>query len=149
VRLPSLDQRPDPEIAREAVSALKAQLPLSSETIKVIVKAGHVMLEGAVDWQHQRTTAQDTVRRLRGVRDVTNLHPGEPKVTPSDVKQKIEEAFRRNAEIDAGHVLVEAAGSKVVLRGSVRSWAEREEASRAAWAAPGITKVDNRIAVSP
>jgi osmotically-inducible protein OsmY len=107
------------------------------------------MLEGTVDWQHQRTTAQDTVRRLRGVRDVTNLIPVKPKVTPSDVKRKIEEAFRRNAEIDAGHVLVEAEGGEVVLRGTVPAWAERHEAQRAAWAAPGVTNVENRIAVSP
>jgi osmotically-inducible protein OsmY len=147
VRLPAIDERPDPEIARDAVSALKNQLPLSWERIKVVVKNGRISLEGEVEWNHQREQAESAVRRIKGVKGITNLIQLKPKVRPDDVKRKIEEAFKRSAEIDANRVTVEANGSEVVLRGTVRSWAERQEAERAAWAAPGVTKVDNRIVI--
>jgi osmotically-inducible protein OsmY len=149
VRMPSVDERPDPEIARDAVAAIKSQLPISSENIKVIVKNGWVTLEGEVEWQYQRSTAETTVRRIKGVRGVVNSIVLKPRAQPSDIKRKIQEAFRRNAEIDANRITVETHGGEVVLRGTVRSWIEREEAERAAWAAPGVTKVDDRIVVSP
>lgn len=148
VRLPSVDQRPDPDIARDAVAALKANLPYSWEQIKVIVKNGWVTLEGDVEWNYQRERAENSVRRIRGVRGVINSVNVRPKAAPSEIKQKIEEAFRRNAEIDASNITVTTNGSEVVLSGTVRSWAERREAERAAWAAPGVTKVDNRITIS-
>jgi osmotically-inducible protein OsmY len=147
VRLPAIDERPDPEIARDAVSALKNQLPLSWERIKVVVTNGRITLEGEVEWNHQRELAESALRRIKGVKGITNLVQLKPKVRPDDVKRKIEEAFKRSAEIDANRVTVEANGSEVVLRGTVRSWAERQEAERAAWAAPGVTKVDNRIII--
>ena len=149
VRLPSVDERPDPEIARDAVAAIKNQLPISSERIKVIVKDGWVTLEGRVEWQYQRNTAETAVRRIKGVRSVSNLIQLKPRAQPSEIKRKIQEAFRRNAEIDANRITVEANGSEVILKGAVRSWIEREEAERAAWAAPGVTKVEDRIVVSP
>jgi osmotically-inducible protein OsmY len=149
VRLPAIDQRPDPDIAREAVDAIKSQLPISSENIRVVVKSGWVTLEGTVEWQYQRNTAETAVRRIRGVKGVTNSIVVKPHVEPTEVKRKIQEAFRRSAEIDANRVQVEAHGSEVILKGSVRSWIEREEAERAAWAAPGVTKVDDRLIVSP
>ena len=89
------------------------------------------------------------MRRIKGVKGVTNSLLLKPSVTPSEIKRKIEEAFTRNAEVDAENITVEAHGGEVALRGKVRSWAERREAERAAWAAPGITKVDNRIVVQP
>ena len=148
VRLPSGSERPDPEIARDAVAALKAELPYSSQNMKVIVKSGWVELEGSAEWNYQRTRAEEAVRRVKGIKGVRNLIVLKPSVAPSEIKGKIEEAFRRNAEIDAKRITVEANGSEVILKGTVRSWAERQEAERAAWRAPGVTKVDNRITIS-
>jgi osmotically-inducible protein OsmY len=149
VRLPAIDQRPDPDIARDAVAALKAELPISYDKIKLTIKDGWVTLEGAVEWQYQKTTADNAVRKVKGVRGVTDVITVKPKVEPSELKRKIQEAFQRNAHVDANRITVEANGSEVVLKGTVRSWIEREEAERVAWSAPGITKVEDRIVVSP
>jgi osmotically-inducible protein OsmY len=108
-----------------------------------------VTLEGQVEWQYQRSTAENAVRRIKGVKGVSNLIQLKPRAEPSEIKRKIEEAFRRNAEVDANRITVEAHGGEVILKGTVRSWIEREEAERAAWSAPGVTKVEDRIIVSP
>jgi osmotically-inducible protein OsmY len=149
VRLPAIDQRPDPDIARDAVAALKAQLPISHERIKAVVKDGWITLEGAVEWQYQKSTAENAVRRLKGVKGVIDAITVRPNVQPSELKRKIQDAFKRNAEVDANRITVEASGSEVILKGTVRSWIEREEAERVAWSAPGVTLVDDRIVVSP
>ena len=149
VRMPSVDERPDPEIARDAVAAIKSQLPISSEHIRVIVKNGWVTLEGHVEWQYQRSTAETAVRRIKGVKGVTNLIQLRPRAEPSDIKRKIQEAFKRSAEVDANRIQIEANGGEVILKGTVRSWIEREEAERVAWSAPGVTNVVDRIVVSP
>lgn len=148
VRLRGVHERPDPEIAREAVAALKAHLPLSWEKIKVVVKSGWITLEGEVEWNYQRETAESAARVLKGVKGVSNLIRLRPGVAPSEIKRKIEEAFRRSAEVDANRITVDAHGGEVVLKGTVRSWAERQGAERAAWMAPGVTKVDNRLVIS-
>ncbi|PAY10494.1 MULTISPECIES: BON domain-containing protein [Bradyrhizobium] len=149
VRLPEIDQRPDPDIARDAVAALKSQLPISHDKIKVIVKDGWITLEGSAEWQYQKTTAENAVRKIKGVKDVTNVIQLKPAVQPTDIQRKIQEAFKRSAEVDANRITVEAKGSEVILKGTVRSWTEREEAERVAWSAPGVTHVEDRIVVSP
>jgi osmotically-inducible protein OsmY len=149
VRLPNIDERPDPEIARDAIERIKSELPYAWDKIRVIVKSGWLTLEGEVEWNYQRERAEESVRRVRGIKGVTNSIEVKPHVAPMEIRRKIEEALRRAAEIDASRVTVETNGSEVILRGTVRSWAERQEAERAAWWAPGVTKVDNRIIVSP
>jgi osmotically-inducible protein OsmY len=149
VRLPGIDERPDPEIARDAIARLKSELPFSWEKIRLIVKNGFLTLEGEVEWNYQRQRAEEAVRRVRGLKGVTNSIEVKPRVAPMEIRRKIEEALRRAAELDASRITVETTGNEVILRGTVRSWAERQEAERAAWAAPGVAKVDNRIIVSP
>jgi len=149
VKLPSSDERPDPEIARDAVAAVNSQLPISAEKIKVVVKNGWVTLEGVVEWQYQRTTAEAAVRRIKGVKGIINEILLKPRAQPSEIKRKIQDALLRSAEVDANHIVVEADGSVVTLKGRVRSWIEREEAERAAWSAPGVTSVVDQITVQP
>ncbi len=149
VRLPVFNQRSDPEVARDAVSAIQVELPYSSEHIRVIVRDGWLTLEGQVEWNYARERAENAVRRVRGVKGITNLIQVSPRVPPVEIKRKIEDAFRRSAEIDAHRVTVETDGGTVTLRGTVRSWAERQEAERVAWQVAGISRVENLIAVSP
>lgn len=138
----------DPEIARAAVEALKTELPVAWEDIKPVVKDGHVGLEGSVEWHYQRERAEGAVRALAGVVSVRNSIKIRPAaLAPENIKHRIEEAFRRLAQIDADRIVVDTSGSEVSLRGEVRSWSERDQAQRSAWSAPGVTHVKNELTV--
>jgi osmotically-inducible protein OsmY len=149
VRLPFINKRPDPEIARDVVEKLQNELPYSSPSIKVTVKDGWLTLEGELEWNYQRDRAEKAAQSVRGVIGVANDIRLTPRVVAGDIKRKIEDALKRSAELDAGSITVDAVGSKVTLTGTVRSWAERAEAERASWQAPGVTAVENRISISP
>jgi osmotically-inducible protein OsmY len=147
VRLPTSSDRTDEDVAREAVNSLDWNISVPPGRIKVKVSKGWITLEGSVDWQYQRTAAENAVRGLIGVKGVSNLIEVKPQVSKTLVKSTIEAALKRSVEVDASRITVETDGDKVILRGTVRSWFEREEAERAAWAAPGVRTVDNRITI--
>lgn len=149
VRLPSSSQRPDPDIAHAAVDALKWNLSVPQDRVKVKVEKGWLTLEGDVDWYYQKEAAERSVRQLTGIRGVSNLITVRVRAAPSDVKQKIKDALRRGAEFDAEHITVDIQGQKAILRGTVRSYAEIRDAERAARNAPGVSEVENRLVVDP
>lgn len=149
VKLPSSSERTDQDIARAAVQALASRITVPADQIKVTVRNGWITLEGEVEWKFQHEAAASAVRHLAGVKGVTNLIAVKPKVSPTTIHSQIEGALKRMAEVDARRVTVEVDGSKVILHGAVRSWAEREEAERAAWRAPGVAQVENLIVVAP
>jgi osmotically-inducible protein OsmY len=148
VKLTPANSRSDTDVALAAVNALAWDMEVPDDKIKVKVVNGWVTLEGHAEWHFQKAAAERAVRFLTGVKGVTNLIAISPKVSPTDVMKRIEDAIKRSAELDAKRVFVEAEGSKVTLRGTVRSWAERDEAERAAWAVSGVSNVEDRITVS-
>ena len=149
VHLVSGYERTDTEIAQAAVAALKWNTMVPNERVTLTVTNGWFTLSGTVDWQYQKDAAARAVRDLTGVKGVTNNITVQPLVKTMDVRDKIEAAFKRSAEIDARRVNVTAQEGKVILSGNVHSWAERQEAERAAWAAPGVTQVEDRLTVVP
>jgi osmotically-inducible protein OsmY len=137
----------DAEIADAVLNALKWHTAVQEEKIQINVEDGIVRLEGEVEWEFQRRSAKSAIEYLTGVRSVINAITIKPKVTATGIQQKINAAFLRSATIDAGKVAAEVSGSKVILRGTVRSLAEKYDAETAAWNAPGVSNVDSRIEI--
>ncbi len=149
VALPLNAERNDIDIARSAVNALDWNVAVPKDSAKLSVTKGWVTLDGDVEWYFQKRAAEEAVRNLSGVRGVTNKMVVKTRVARSqDVKQKIEAALKRNAELDAKKITVDTAEGKVTLSGTVRSWIEREDAVNAAWSAPGVTTVVDHIRIS-
>lgn len=142
------EDRIDPDIAKDALHALTNRVDVP-RGIMVTVRNGHLTLAGTVEWNYQRVSAERAVKYLRGVRGVFNQITVKPSVSPKEVHRSIIEALHRHADIDARRITVVAEGPRVVLTGFVRSWNERAEAERAAWAVPGVSNVEDRIIVMP
>ena len=144
----TFDKPDDDDIAKSALSALNWDIEVPGNSVTVKVEKGWITLSGNVDWYFQSSAAEADVRKLRGVLGVTNEIKIRPQVQASDVRSKIKAAFERNAQIDADAISVVTDGGKVTLSGSVDSWYERGLAEDTAWSAPGVTQVDDRLAVS-
>ena len=148
VELFGIGRRTDQDIVQAALSALDRDFEVPTEKVKVVVKDGHVILEGNVDWQYQKDAAKRCVQYLMGVTAVSNLIAIEPKVKWADVQAEIKNAFRRSADLDARRIGVDTYAGTVTLNGTVSSWAERDEAVTAPWGAPGVTSVNDQLAVA-
>jgi VCBS repeat-containing protein len=142
------DKRTDPEIAKDAVHALESHTSVPNR-VTVTVRHGFLTIEGEVEWMYQKDAAESAVKSLRGVRGVSNLIRISQTATQIEVLARIEQALERMAAVDASSVRVEASDGIVTLSGTVRTWAEREEAERAVWCSPGVTRVENRLTVAP
>lgn len=149
VKLPGQYQRNDTDIAHAVVNALRWDVQVPDDRIKATVEDGWIHLDGEVEWQYQKWAAEGAVRNLTGVKGVTNVITVKPKkVSTYEVSEKIKNSLRRHAERDADKIVVEAKDGQVTLRGTVSSFAERQDAERAAWQAPGVTKVDDFLFVA-
>jgi osmotically-inducible protein OsmY len=148
VKLPGTIELSDTDIGHRAVNAMKWDVEVPDSKIKLRVEHGWITLEGDVDWQFERQATERAVRYLTGVKGVTNKIRIAPHVSAYDVSARIKEALRRSADTESAKIEVESEGGRVTLRGNVHSWAERADAERAAWGAPGVTTVDDRLTVA-
>ncbi len=149
VRLPSEHKLADDEIAARAVEILKWRVGLSASRISVLVEKGHVTLSGDVEWQYQKADAEAAIHNLTGVVGIANTIRVASPVEAGAIRDKIERALRRSAEVDASRITVEAKGGKVTLGGKVRAWYERDLAEQAAWSARGVVEVADHIQIEP
>ena len=140
-------RKTDSEIAEAVISALKWHSAVQDEKIKITVEDCTVKLEGEVDWEYQRNNVKTAVENITGVRSVLDLIMVKPRITPTDIQQKISAAFHRSATLDSGKITAEIIGSKVIIHGKVRSFMEKEDAERAVWNAPGVTSVESKIQI--
>ncbi len=148
VRLPVSLRRADGDIAAAAANQIDWSSKVPKGTVRAAVHAGRITLEGEVEWGFQKQDAEDAVQHLPGIEGVTNLISIKPKVLPAGIETAITLAVERNAQLDATKIVVETSGNQVLLRGEVRNYAERREAERAAWAAPGVLSVENELSVT-
>lgn len=148
IQVRPIGTRTDPEIAAAAAEAIRNRLGPTTP-VKVAVRDGALTIDGQVEWLFQKAAAEEAVKHLWGVRSVSNGITVRPRhASAPDIAHRIEEALRRTAEIDARRINVMFKDGCVVLTGRVRSWLEKEEAEKAAWSAPGVTRIDNRLAVT-
>jgi len=137
----------DDEIAKRAVASLTWDSSVPTDAVQIKVESGYLTLSGKVHWYYQKSAAEKAVQNIAGVKGVTNLVEIKPSISPTDVRRRIENALKRDAELEAKRIQVQVSDRKVTLEGRVRNWAEREAAERAAWAAPGVTNVIDHIKV--
>lgn len=147
IRYPAAKRTADDQIAKRVVDIINWQVSVPSDRIKVKVEKGWVTLSGEVDWHFQKADAEKSMRRLSGVMGIANLITLKPRVEAKDVKKRIEDALKRNAEIEAQNIRVYVQGGKVTLDGKVDSWAERQRVENTVWSAPGVLSVDDRLSV--
>jgi osmotically-inducible protein OsmY len=148
VRYPYQNKTADDQIAQRASDLLNWDVLVPKDTVDVLVHDGFVTLSGAVDWQYQRSAAEDDMRKLSGIVCVTNMIKIKPHVDASDIKTKIESALKRHAEVEADAIRISIHdGNKVILEGRVDNWDERHKVENAAWSTPGVASVDDRLAI--
>jgi len=147
VRLGASDKKTDTEVAQAIITAIRWNNIIDENKIKVKVESGWVTLEGEVNWSFEKNAIEHSIENLVGVRGISNLITISSKLKTTDIKQKITAAFHRSATLDANNIIVDSVGNTVILRGVVRSYAEKQDALRVAWNAPGVTKVDNKLVV--
>jgi osmotically-inducible protein OsmY len=149
IKLPGTAERGDTDIAQSVLSNLRFNVSIPHDRIQVTVENGWVRLDGEVEWQFQKSTAENAIKYTLGVKGITNRISVKPRISAADVKTKIEGAFARRAQLDANQIKVESTDSKVILRGNVRSWQAKEQAEQAAWSAPGVSSVENNVVITP
>lgn len=148
VRFPSDPKTSDAEIAQRILDVLQWDVTIPSDNIRVKVDHGWVTLTGTVDWQYERKAAARVAERISGVRGVVNNISVRITAAPSDVKERIMDAFKRSSTIDANAISVTVDGGTVKLSGTVHGWNERKIAENAVWAVPGVAKVEDHIVLA-